>query len=336
MARKDDTSQDVSVEPDPREGAPDPRTHNPDPPVMARDYRVSMPGPLEGTQIPLSEVRAATRSSLRGNSGVSKGQYCHASGPYLVRMSSPLRRRPDAATWLVAHDISLRAKPDVRPLGRTVSAFIAERTRRLSTLLTGDVPSQHLMRPVHSAGRRRQGHPTDDAPVQSVVEQYACAVRRTMLIIPCTRSFPCTPVLRSSWMSGHKKIAPTTNISRSKYYLRYVSGPTCWGSTLLYMPPLAIKWEACNVTRGRLKLPWTKLRLSTLKLPQQFNTQWSRVLRSGGPNHSKSSLVHVLDVRLAGQAKRLSPFLILGFRAGAIRHPAGEFPLRHKQSIMFI
>jgi hypothetical protein len=64
------------------------------------------------------------------------------------------------------------------------------------------------------------------------------------------------------------------------------------------------------------------------KLPQQSNIQWSRVLRSGGPNHSKLSRVHVLDVRLARQAKRLSPFLILGFRAGALRHPAGEFPLR--------
>jgi hypothetical protein len=72
-----------------------------------------------------------------------------------------------------------------------------------------------------------------------------------------------------------------------------------------------------------------RLRLSTLKLPQQSNTQWSRVLRSGGPNHSKSSRVHVLDVRIAGQAKHLSSFLILGFRAGALRHPAGEFPLRH-------
>jgi hypothetical protein len=29
------------------------------------------------------------------------------------------------------------------------------------------------------------------------------------------------------------------------------------------------------------------------------------------------------------QPKRLSPLLILGFRAGALRHPAGEFPLRH-------
>jgi hypothetical protein len=80
-------------------------------------------------------------------------------------MRSPLRQRPDVATWLVARDISQRAEPDVRPLGRTVSAFIAERTRRLSTLLTGDVPSQHLMRPVHSTGRRRQVHPADGTPV---------------------------------------------------------------------------------------------------------------------------------------------------------------------------
>jgi hypothetical protein len=31
VARKDDTSQDVSVGPDHHEGAPDPCTHNPDP-----------------------------------------------------------------------------------------------------------------------------------------------------------------------------------------------------------------------------------------------------------------------------------------------------------------
>jgi hypothetical protein len=58
--------------------------------------------------------------------------------------------------------------------------------------------------------------------------------------------------------------------------------------------PLAIKGEACNVTRQ------TQLRLSILKLPQQSNTQWSRVLRFGGPNHSKLLRFHVFDVRLAG------------------------------------
>jgi hypothetical protein len=87
-----------------------------------------------------------------------------------LRMRSPLRRRPDVATWLVARDISQRAEPNVRPLDCVDSAFITERTRRLSTQLTGDVPPQHLLRPVHSAGRRRQGHPADGSPVQSIVE----------------------------------------------------------------------------------------------------------------------------------------------------------------------
>jgi hypothetical protein len=158
-------------------------------------------------------------------------------GPYPARMCSPLRRRPDAATWLVARDISQRAEPDVRPLGRAVSAFFAERTRRLSTLLTGDVPSQHLMRLVHSNGRQHQRHTADYAPVQSIVKQYAHAARRTVLIIPCTRSFPCTPILHKSWMPGRKKIALAANISSSKYYIRCVLGPTCRGSALLYIPP---------------------------------------------------------------------------------------------------
>jgi hypothetical protein len=40
----------------------------------------------------------------------------------------------------------------------------------MSTLLIGDVPPRHLLRPVHSAGRQRQGRPVDGAPVQSIVE----------------------------------------------------------------------------------------------------------------------------------------------------------------------
>jgi hypothetical protein len=101
------------------------------------------------------------------------------------------------------------------------------------------------------------------------------------------------------------------------------------GLSTLVHAPLAIKGEACNVTGKRKKGTKLRLRLSALKLPQQSNTQWSRVLCSGVPNHSKSSRVHVLGDRLARQAKRLSPFLILRFRVGAFRHPAGEFPLRH-------
>jgi hypothetical protein len=102
------------------------------------------------------------------------------------------------------------------------------------------------------------------------------------------------------------------------------------GLSTLVRTPIVIKGEACNVIEevDTLRHSHTdRLRLSALGLPHEFNTQWSRLLRSGSPNHSKSSRVLVFGHRLARQAKRLSPFLILGFRAGALRHPAGEFPL---------
>jgi hypothetical protein len=72
-----------------------------------------------------------------------------------------------ATVWPTARDVSPRAEPDVRPLGRAVSTFIAEKTRRLTILLTGDVPLQHLMCTVNSAGRRRPGHPAGGVPVYS-------------------------------------------------------------------------------------------------------------------------------------------------------------------------
>jgi hypothetical protein len=103
------------------------------------------------------------------------------------------------------------------------------------------VPSQHLMRPIQSAGRRRQSHPADGAPDQSVGEQCARAERRTLLIIPSTRSFPCTPRIRRSRASGHKKIAPAVNICGSKCYIHYVPRPTCRGPVPLCMPPFSYK-----------------------------------------------------------------------------------------------
>jgi hypothetical protein len=76
------------------------------------------------------------------------------SGPYRVRPCSPLRQSPDAATWPTTRDVSQRAEPDVRSLGRAASAFITDKARRLSIPLAGDVSPQHLMSPVHSSDRR--------------------------------------------------------------------------------------------------------------------------------------------------------------------------------------
>jgi hypothetical protein len=89
-------------------------------------------------------------------------------------------------------------EPDVRPLGR---AFIAEEARRLtswqvmcrlsikyamSTPVTSDVPPQHLMCHVHSAGGRRPGHPAGGVPVRSGGRQYARVAAYTVLIITHT------------------------------------------------------------------------------------------------------------------------------------------------------
>jgi hypothetical protein len=118
-----------------------------------------------------------------------------------VRFCSPLRRRPDAATWPIARDVSQRAEPDVRTLGRATSAFIADKARRMSIPLTGDVPPrhlmspvhstagdvlpQHLMSPVHSADGWRPGHLAGGVPVHSVGRKYAHAA---LLIM--TRALP--------------------------------------------------------------------------------------------------------------------------------------------------
>jgi hypothetical protein len=40
------------------------------------------------------------------------------SKPHSVHFCSPPRRRLDAATWPTARDVSQRAEPNVRPLGR--------------------------------------------------------------------------------------------------------------------------------------------------------------------------------------------------------------------------
>jgi hypothetical protein len=108
-------------------------------------------------------------------------------------------------------------------------------------MLTDDVPSQHLMRLVHSADRWRQGDLAGSTPVRSVTKQCARAMRRTMNIVPYTRSFPGTPRIRRSRVSRHKKIAPATNISSSKCYIYFVPWSTCRGSVPLCMPPFGYK-----------------------------------------------------------------------------------------------
>jgi hypothetical protein len=141
----------------------------------------------------------------------------------------------------VARDISQQAEPDARSIHPCSLYIYCGEDAPPATTLTGDVPSRHLMRPVPSAGRGCQIRPADNTSDQSTGKQCARAERRAVLIFPSTRSFSCTPRIRRSRASGHKKIVSATDISGSKRCILYVPGPTCRGPVPLCMPPFSYK-----------------------------------------------------------------------------------------------
>jgi hypothetical protein len=141
------------------------------------------------------------------------------------------------------------------------------------------------------------------------------------VLIPYARSFHCTPRLRGSRVSGHKKIALAEGISS---YIRYVTVPTCRGPVLLYMPPSSIKGEACNVTTQAESLDSDPSHPRQLKLSS--NTTHSGVgYYAPAAQTTLNSCVFLCSFLHLATSKTLRPLLILGFRAGALRHPAGDF-----------
>jgi hypothetical protein len=122
-----------------------------------------------------------------------------------------------------------------------------------------------------------------------------------------------------SRVSGRKKIAPAGDISG---YIRYVPGPTYRGSALLYMPPLAIKGEACSVTTQAQAH-------SDPSDPRQLKLS-SNTSHSGVGYHAPvarttlNPCVFLCSSYFPTNEQTLRPLLILGFKAGALRHP-GDF-----------
>jgi hypothetical protein len=161
VAREDDVLQGINSESGPPWESVGPLYIRTGPPGKVQDLHVSKLDPWDGIQTPLCGVRAA-HSRVPGfwdreypglNQGQAGVQSRHVSGPYRIRFCSPPRRRPDAAAWPTARDVSQRVEPDVRPLGYTASAFNEDKAHRLSIPLAGSVSPLHLLRPVHSSGR---------------------------------------------------------------------------------------------------------------------------------------------------------------------------------------
>jgi hypothetical protein len=121
-----------------------------------------------------------------------------------------------------------------------------------ATPLAGDVPPQHLMCPVHSADRRRPGHPAGGVPAHSVGRQYARAAAYTILII--TRTLPRKQrrisIPYALWTLGRSEIFwATLALDTSILFPLLCPWARMSGlSTLVRAPLSAIKGEARNVT----------------------------------------------------------------------------------------
>jgi hypothetical protein len=180
------------------------------------------------------------------------------------------------------------------------------------------------MRHVQSVGRRRQGHPADGVPDRSVGEQCARSEQRAVLIFPSTRSFPCTTRIHRSRASGHKKIVSATDISGSKRYILYVTGPTCRGLIPLCKPPFSYKRGGMRrYTHARNLRSHPRL-ASSYKLTS--NTSHSGVgYYAPAARTTLNPCVFLSSSRsFQRSSKTPKPLLISGFRAGALRHPTGD------------
>jgi hypothetical protein len=84
-----------------------------------------------------------------------------------------------------------------------------------------------------------------------------------------------------------------TCIICSMYFFHYVPRPTCQGSATLYVPPLSYKREGTQRYNSGSQSHLDPTQVHNTHKPKcsdtQYNSQWSRILRSNGLNHSKSS-----------------------------------------------
>jgi hypothetical protein len=183
----------------------------------------------------------------------------HVSGPYRIHFCSPPRRRPDAATWPTARDVSQRTEPGV------------------SLWAT---PPLHLLRirraPVHSSGRRRAWSTLRGlCYYSSLLARY----QENGRLLSILRG------LRPSWRPMITRVLLVL-IIHIMYSFHYVPGPTCRGPASLYVPPLNYKREGTQRYRaGSQVLKHT----SSITLSILLTHSGGGVLRSGGLNHSNPS-----------------------------------------------
>jgi hypothetical protein len=182
-------------------------------------------------------------------------------------------------------------------------------------------PPRHLLRPVHSTGRRRQGHPANGAHVQSVAE-----IVRSCCAVHCTdRLYEKLPRARRGYtdlgcQGARRSLQQQVLVATSVVFL----GPHVRAQYSCTCPPLAIKGEACDVTTQAQSLGLDPSHPRQLKLSSNITHSGVGYYAPAARTTLNSCVFFCSFLHLA-TSKTLRPLLILGFRAGALRHPAEDF-----------
>ena len=151
-------------------------------PVPSERTSGTDPGPLQmwfGRFITGSQILGAGNTRALPWEG-SGADMCPRLAP-----CSPPRRKPATTTWLVAHDVSQQKESDVGSQESRSHCIYCSRDAM-------PAPSQRKMCPsaFNVSSPLRWQTVSDDAPVQSIIKQRACAMRRTVLVVPSARKLP--------------------------------------------------------------------------------------------------------------------------------------------------
>jgi hypothetical protein len=181
------------------------------------------------------------------------------------------------------------------------------------------------MCPIHSAGRRRAasafnepslyssggqrpGHHAGGEPVQSIgrwrVHTAACSA------LMMARALPRKQPREVNTVSGTDitTLGDRPDVTGVSYFPPFCPWLICQGPVPLYVPPLVYKREGTRRYKADPhRLIQTPAIPDTTQAQKQYNTQWSRVLRSSGPNHSKLLRVLACSSRIHLTGKTLRP-----------------------------
>jgi hypothetical protein len=167
--------------------------------------------------------------------------------------------------------------------------------------------------------------------VHSVGRQYTYAVACTALIM--TRALPrvlpqdINTVYTTNIMALGDLLGDTGIGYFHMYALRFAPGPTCWGSTSLYVPPLSYKREGTRRYKAETLRP--NLGSSSLRLSHSQVHTSSQAQTAGSVPGSRASCLLSIYNRGPPISLRLAQQLLCTLRGSTLprRHP-GRLGLR--------